>query len=124
MVIETKTRSYTVVRDGLEDMSFTGQLLASGTDHENEGPQKGCWSEISIHKTNGGEYVVGQCFVTQPLNEEESHQGDMCGSAQDVYDLLAKQGEDGDTGPSRLAMEALEEAAKVDSAFEGIIPEK
>lgn len=120
MTIEIETRHYTVARDGHEDMSFTGQLLASGTDHENKGPRQSCWSEISIHKTDEGKYVVAQCYVTSPQNEEESHRSEVCESAQDVYDLLAQQDEDSGSGISDLAKQVLEEAAGIDGSFEGV----
>lgn len=119
-----ESKRFKVYRDGKKDLSFTGVLLGSGSDHEHQGPQNSRWSEIDIYRTDSDRYVVAQTFRTLWQGEEDSRRAEVCQPAADVLELLSWEDEDGNSGLSDLAKETLEAAAENDTAFEGIILEE
>ena len=120
----TESKRFKVYRDGNKDLAFTGVKIGSGSDHEHQGPQNSRWSEIDIYRTDSGKYVVSQVFRTQWQGEENSHRADVCESAAAVLELLSWEDEDGNSGISNMAKEALEAAAENDTALEGITLEE
>ena len=120
----TNSKHFTVTRDGKKDLSFTGVLIGSGSDHEHQGPQNTRWSEIDMYRTDSGKYVVAQVYRTQWQGEEGSRRAEVVGSPAEVLELLSWEDEEGNNSLSNLAKEALEAAAENDSAFEGITLEE
>ena len=120
----TNSKHFTVTRDGKKDLSFTGVLIGSGSDHEHQGPQNTRWSEIDMYRTDSGKYVVAQVYRTQWQGEEGSRRAEVVGSPAEVLELLEWEDDEGSSGLSNLAKEALEAAAENDSAFEGITLEE
>ena len=116
----TNSKHFTVTRDGKKDLTFTGVLIGSGSDHEPQGPNNSRWSEIDIYRTDSGKYVVAQVYRTRWQREEGSRRAEVVGSPAEVLELLSWEDEEGNSGLSNLAKEALEAAAENDSAFEGI----
>ncbi len=120
----TDSKQFTVTRDGKKDLQFTGVKIGSGSDHEHQGPQNSRWSEIDIFRTDSGRYVVAQVFRTRWQGEEDSRRAEVCESAAAVLELLEWEDEEGNSGISNMAKEALEAAAENDTAFEGITLEE
>ncbi|MHB1325666.1 MAG: hypothetical protein ACYC0L_05590 [Thermoleophilia bacterium] len=77
-----------------------------------------------FYRTDSGRYVVTQIFRTRWQGEEDSHRADVCESAAAVQQLLSWEDEEGNSGLSNLAKEALEAAAQNDTAFEGLTLEE
>lgn len=105
---ETKT---TVKRDGQRDLKFGGQLLGSASSKTHS-----CfrWTEILIHKTDSGKYVIETRGLTCVDGETNRFNGYICETEAAVVKQLA---DDNEGYLGNLSKEAMAEA-KIDYAEE------
>jgi hypothetical protein len=48
---------YKLERTGDALVQFTGQLIAQGSSHSDEGPRSDTWHEVDIYQTRGGKWI-------------------------------------------------------------------
>jgi len=109
----TTYTTYTITRSGLRDLTFAGEILASASDRR-RGREKTRWRELTLYKLAKGGYLLQSEYLTLWQGEFGSSSATICENVQAVLDVL----ENIDGGLSDLSKELLEEAAKVDAAFE------
>jgi hypothetical protein len=85
--------SFTVKRDNLPDLKFTGDLLAevsssSNNAYWNYSGSKGRWSELALYRTQGGKYVCSQIGLTEWQGEHTRYSGAVCDDVGQVQEFF------------------------------------
>lgn len=113
-------QEHILTRDGLKDLKFTGELLATVSNKWVAGKDNTRWHELSLYKAKSGKYVLQRVYVTLWQGELGNHAAAAYDTAEEVLDALT----DEDGGLSDLDKELLQEAAKGDPAFAGMWTEE
>lgn len=101
---------YTVY-DGERQLQFAGQLLG----HASSGRSgKSRWIEISLHKTNGGKYIVSGRGCTTVSGETERNWAHVSDTPQGAIESLYLFDSDGVRYLTRTAKIALTDACALD----------
>ena len=104
---------YTISRDGMPPIRFTGEQIAKGSDRVHNSTR---WTNVELFLTKGGKYVASINRRTQWQGERDSTVAMSFTSAADVIAWLSEQ-----TGNSvdlsQAAQEAVEAAAKRSDTF-------
>jgi hypothetical protein len=105
---------YAVKRDGRPPIAFTGEKIGTGeTDDGNRGNRGNRGTEVTIYRTKGGRFIAKVRRWSNWQGESERTEAESCATAAEVIDFL--KGEEGTLG--KASQEAVEEAAKTESAF-------
>jgi hypothetical protein len=99
------------VSDGDREIRFEGVLLGESSSHRSG---KDRWIEISIHKTNGGKYVVAGTGCTSVEGETERHWAHVSETPQGCLESLHLYDNDGVRYLTRTAKVALAQACALD----------
>lgn len=113
----SKATKFKLTRDGERDLVFTGERLASVSDHNYQGPKQSRWTEIRIFKTRAGALVAGVLHRTCWQGEHDTFHAEICESPAEVYAELLDWSGDVLTD---LAKEALRDAGLDDQTVEAI----
>ncbi|MBT9156283.1 MAG: hypothetical protein DDT37_01268 [Firmicutes bacterium] len=107
---------YTITRDGQKDLRFTGEKLADADNKWVAGQEQNRWQAVALYKTASGEYVLMENYYTLWQGETDRCGATVCETAQEVLDALTTE----EGVLSDLDKELLQNAAKVDVAFDGL----
>jgi len=102
-----------IKRDGLPPIAFTGEEIASASNHSHQGSAQNRWTEVSIYRTKGGRFIAKVSRITCWQGESDQTTATSCATAEGVIEWL-KEGQD-ELGS--VSQEAVEKAAKVEPAF-------
>ncbi|HEY8159123.1 MAG TPA: hypothetical protein VIF10_10525 [Methylobacter sp.] len=102
-----------VRRDNERNIKFTGECIASVSSSDNKACSGysgivGRWTELAVYRTKAGKYICEQKDYTRWQGEQDSYQGAICESADQVVEFF---------GNDWLAKE-LYESAEIDDAVE------
>jgi hypothetical protein len=113
---------YVVRRDGMRDLEFGGEILASVDQREYMGScQCTRWRELTIYRTTGGSYVVEEVGRTLWEDEQQAHEAFLCEDASEVVALFTPGiGRDEDSWFFDLAKILLGKAGEVEPSFRGL----
>jgi hypothetical protein len=107
-------------RDNMKDLVFKGVELGSASSRTINGPGQNRYSNLSLYKTEGGKYVFHNEYITHWQGESDTSEAEVFDTAEDlINDLIGPDGE-----VSELRKELIEEAAKHDDAFKGVLVER
>ncbi len=104
---------FTITRDGLPPIAFTGEVLAKADNTIQNGNHANRWIVVTIFRTQGGKYVASLDRYTQWQGESNRRAAVSRENAAGIIEWLK---EDGDELGS-VSQEAVEMAAKADPAF-------
>lgn len=99
------------VSDGEREIRFEGALLGSSTSAR---PGKDRWIEISIHKTNGGKYIISGVGKTEVQGETERYWAHVAETPAGAIECLHLYDGDGVRYLTRTAKVALATACTLD----------
>jgi len=101
---------YTIKRDGLPPIAFTGALIGSGSSRSND---NWSWTNVAIYQTRGGRFVAAVEGITCYEGGRDSYSATSLPTAAEVVEWLKK--DSGELG--RVSQEAVEDAAENSEAF-------
>jgi hypothetical protein len=99
------------VSDGEREMRFEGVLLGASSSAR---PGKDRWIEMSIHKTNGGKYIIAGVGKTNVQGETERHWAHVAETPEGAIECLHLYDGDGVRYLTRTAKIALASACAQD----------
>jgi hypothetical protein len=80
--------------DNAPDVRFTGELVASAADSDNEAMgssysgESGRWTEMTLYKTERGKFVCHQIKRTRWFRERTLFSGKVCETPEDVKEFF------------------------------------
>jgi hypothetical protein len=108
-----KMEKYTIRRDGLPPIAFTGEPIAAASNHSHQGPNQNRWVNVEIYRTQGGAYVAAVERRTCWQGESDAFSAAARKTAAEVIDWLKK--DDGTIGD--VSQDAVEQAVTNDPGF-------
>ena len=108
-------QNYTVKRDGLPPIVFTGEKIGHGTTKSVNGPGQNRWTEVDIYRTQGGKYItyVGRMTIWQ--GESDRRSATSKSAAEEIIQWLKDDAESDTLGDA--SQEAVEDDVKTDPKF-------
>ncbi len=116
-------KQFVVKRDGQKNLRFTGEEIVWVTGQKVSGPGQNRWCELTLYKTDKGQYVVYEVYKTAWQGESNRYTATICDTPKEVYNALL--GDYGGDGPilTDLAKDLLEQAGLVDKDLQGLMVE-
>jgi hypothetical protein len=109
---------FRIERTGALDLEFEGTVLTDLSSQEDNIPR---WTEIRIYKTSRGSYVTEMVGATTVSGERERRDVKIVNSPAELADALKRQPRGYLT---KLALEALDEAAENDPDIRPAVTER
>lgn len=106
-------QEYTIPNEDRE-VSFIGQLLGTASSFR---PSKDRWFELSIYKTEGGNYVIAGAGKTTVSGEDDRCWVKISETAVGAVEALHQYDDDGVRYLTHVARTALEESCLLDEAL-------
>ncbi|SIN99487.1 hypothetical protein [Halodesulfovibrio marinisediminis] len=103
-------------RNGKEDLVFTGELLVSLDDRELMGVTPNWW-ELKLYKTSIGKFILSSTFHINYPSRRTLHGALSFSKAEHLQHYLVNEC----NGPTKIADEFINRAAKRDQAFQAIL---
>jgi EXLDI family protein len=104
---------YTIKRDGLPPLAFTGEQIASASNRIRGGNDSTRWTEVKLYRTQAGKYVALVERVTQWQGESDHRTATSKATAAEVIEWL----KEGEIQLGSVSQDVIEQAAQVDPAF-------
>lgn len=111
MTIDERRHEHFVLKDGDRHVEFDGALLGHSTS---ERSGKSRWSEISIYRTRGGNFIVAGVGKTILAGESDRHWATVCERPQGVVEKLTLCDDDGTRYVPYTSRIALDQAIEQD----------
>jgi len=102
-----------VHRDGMKDLVFEGEQLASASGRWRSGQEQTRWDVLELYKTKSGRYVMCRIYRTCWQGETDSHQADVYEDVEALRDEYKEE-------MSNLEYELFAEACEKDPTLEDI----
>ncbi|MEZ0576155.1 hypothetical protein [Halodesulfovibrio aestuarii] len=103
-------------RNGKENLVFTGELLVSLDDREVMGVTPNWW-ELKLYKTSIGKFILSSTFHINYPNRRTLYGALSFSEAEHLQHYLVNEC----NGPTKIADEFINRAAKRDNAFQTIL---
>ena len=103
-------------RNGKDDLVFTGELRVSLDDRELMGVTLNWW-ELKLYKTSVGKFILSSTFHINYPSRRTLHGALSFSEAEHVQHYLVNEC----NGPSKIADEFMNRAAKRDMAFRNMV---
>lgn len=103
-------------RNGKENLVFTGELLVNLDDREVMGVTPNWW-ELKLYKTSIGKFILSSTFHINYPNRRTLHGALSFSEAEHLQHYLVNEC----NGPTKIADEFINRAAKRDNAFQAML---